>query len=86
MIKLILGLFLAASSPEVEKPYVDEACAESFACQDIIIYELVYAGIVVSTGDMDEKECEAAKADIQKSTGAMSDLKCRPRLVERQKI
>ena len=71
---------------EFVKPFVDEQCAESFACRDTIIYELVYDGNVVSLGDLSEEECESLKADVEAQTEAFSILECRARLVEREKI
>jgi hypothetical protein len=78
----------ADDKPEWEAPYVDEACAEDFACQGDPIFELVYAGVVVplAAGDMTKEECEQAKEDIIAVTGAMSELRCRPRLVARQNL
>ena len=77
---------LYADDDEFVRPYIDEQCAETFACRDTIIYELVYEGYVVSLGDLTEEECESLKADVEAQTEAFSSLECRARLVEREKI
>lgn len=81
---LLTALWLVVAPQSL--PYVDEQCAASFACNETIIYELMYGGIVLPTleGDLTKEECEQLKADIQEATKAMSELTCRPRLVERE--
>ena len=66
--------------------YMDEACAQSFSCNETIIYELVYQGSIVSFGDMNESECNQLKEEIEAQTRPFTELVCRPRLVEREKI
>jgi hypothetical protein len=73
-----------------ELPFVDEACAQSFGCQSEMIWELIMipSGDVVSFGDMTKEECEEMKALVEAQTEmeAFTGLKCRARLVEREKI
>jgi hypothetical protein len=94
---MVASLFLAGetvvekSEPEPIRPYVDESCAGSFACQDAVVWELVIIPtneVVSGIEDMTEEECEALKelAESQVPMEAFTALACRPRLVERQKI
>lgn len=75
-----------------DRPYVDPECATDYACREsdnnALVYELMYAGRVIPTnkGDMTKEECEKAKTAIQQVTGAFVELRCRPRVVARQKI
>lgn len=79
----LLGLFwLAQAGPIL--PYVDEACAQSFACQKEVIWELVLNGQVISEGDMTQEECQKELKAVEMQTKPFADLECRPRLVERQ--
>lgn len=75
---MLIALWLIAAMP-----FVDEACAESFGCQDVI-YKLVYEGQVIPTPDMDLAECEAFKAQVEEQTKAFSSLECRATVVERE--
>lgn len=85
-ISLVLPFLFYSAAFGWDKPYVDEDCAATYACRDKLVYELVYAGIVIPhpLGDLTKEECERIKEDIQMATGALSELRCRPRVVARQ--
>lgn len=85
---MMFPAFAEEATPEWDKPYVDEACAFDFACKGEPIYELVYADVVIPhpLGDMSKDECEKAKLEIQRASGALSELRCRPRIVSRQNL
>jgi hypothetical protein len=89
---LLAGETIVPKTPlvvEKKEPYVDEQCAASFSCQDILIFELVLLPsqtVVSGVEDMTEDECEALKELAESQTEAFTALVCRPRLVERQKI
>ena len=89
ILMVCLLFWSVASAQEGVRPYVDEDCAASFACQsDRVTWELIYQGEVISepNEDFSEEECEMLRAEVEPQTDPFSQLYCRPRLVERQDL